>query len=132
MSKVLIITALFLTVVALTPDLVMAFFKVPYLVASFFGGMSIAFAVGVFSDIIKQLGFFKDKRDSGTKDWNICYIAFDEVEAKIKSEFLKSKGISALVEPLRFTWGMPIRTMVDQYRIYVPADRKEEARNLIT
>lgn len=131
MSKVLIITALFLAVVALIPDLVMAFFRVPYLVASFFGGMGIAFAVGVFSDTIKQLGFFKDKQDSGTKDWNICYIAFDEVEAKIKSEYLKSKGIPALVEPLRFSWGMPIRTIVDQYRIYVSSDKKEEARNLI-
>lgn len=130
-SKVLIITALFLAVIALIPDLVMAFFRIPYLAASFFGGMGIAFAVGVFSDTIKQLGFFKDKQYSGTKDWNICYIAFDEVEAKIKSEYLKSKRIPALVEPLRFTWGMPVRTIVDQYRIYVSSDKKEEARNLI-
>jgi preprotein translocase subunit SecY len=131
MRKVLIITALFFAVVVLIPDLVMVFFKVPHLVARFFGGIAIALAVGVFSDIIRQFGFFRDKQESGIKDWNICYIAFDEVEARIKSEHLKSKGIPALVEPLRFTWGMPIRTIVDQYRIYVPIDKRVEARSLI-
>jgi preprotein translocase subunit SecY len=130
-SKVLIITALFLVVIAFIPDLIMFCFKIPYFIASFFGGTGIALSVGVFSDIINQLRFFRDKEESGIKNWNICYIAFDEVEAKIKSEYLKGKGIPALVEPLRFTWKMPIRTIVDQYRIYVPVDRKEEARNLI-
>jgi hypothetical protein len=131
MSKVLLITTLFLVGLCLT-NLIMLFFKIPSLVASFVGGMSLLLAVGVFSDIVKQLSFFKDKQDSGIKDWSICYIAFDEIEAKIKSEYLKAKGILALVEPLRFTWGMPIRTIVDQYRIYVPADRKEEARSSIS
>jgi len=93
--------------------------------------MSIALAVGVFSDIIRQLEFFKNRQESGIKDWCICYIAFDEVEAKIKREHLKSKGISALVEPLRFSWGMPIRTIVDQYKIYVPTNKQQEARSLI-
>lgn len=131
MLKVLIVAAIFLVVFALTPDLLMALFKVPYLVASSLGGMAIVLSVGVFSDIIKQLGFFRDKQDSEIKDWDICYVAFDEIEAKIKSEYLKGKGILALVEPLRFSWGMPIRTIVDQYRIYVPIGKKKEARRLI-
>lgn len=131
MSKVLIITGLFLIGIAMTPDLAMMVLKIPYLVATLIGGAGIISAVGVFSDVIRQLEFYKDKKESAIKNWSICYVAFDEIEAKIKSEFLKSKGISALVEPLRFTWGMPIRTMVDQYRIYVPSDKKEEARNLI-
>ena len=109
----------------------MMILKIPYLVATLIGGAGIITAVGVFSDVIRQLEFYKDKKESAIKNWSICYVAFDEIEAKIKSEFLKSKDILALVEPLRFTWGMPIRTMVDQYRIYVPADTKEEARNLI-
>lgn len=131
MSKVLIITGLFLVGIAIIPDLVMVVLKIPYLVATLMGGAGIITAVGVFSDIVNQLVFFKNKKDSGIKEWAICYVAFDEIEAKIKCEFLKNKGISALVEPLRFTWGLPIRTMVDQYRIYVPIDKKEEARSLI-
>jgi hypothetical protein len=131
MSKVLIITGLFLIGIAIIPDLAMVILKIPYLVAALLGGAGIITAVGVFSDVIRQFEFYKDKRESAIKEWGICYIAFDEIEAKIKSEYLKSNGILALVEQLRFTWGMPIRTIVDQYRIYVPADKKEEARNLI-
>lgn len=130
-SKALITTIFFLATLALIPDIVMVSFRIPYLVAGLFGGTGIVLAVGVFSDIIRQIGFFKDKQESGIKDWNICYIAFDEVESKIKSEYLKSRGIPALIEPLRFTWGMPIRTMVDQYRIYVPAEKKQAARDLV-
>lgn len=131
MSKVLIITGLFLSGVTLVPDLVMYLLKIPYLAATLIGGSGVMMAVGVFSDIVNQLVFFKNKKDSGIKEWTICYVAFDEIEARIKSEFLKNKGIPALVEPLRFSWGMPIRTMVDQYRIYTPIAKQEEARSLI-
>jgi hypothetical protein len=58
-------------------------------------------------------------------------MAFDEFEASIKAEFLKNKGIQVLIEPFRFTWGMPVRTIVDQYKIYVPSEKKDEARNLL-
>jgi preprotein translocase subunit SecY len=131
MLKVLIITVLFLIALALIHDLAMILFRIPYNIANLIGGIGIVCAVGVFSDIIRQLEFLKNRRESGITDWKICYIAFDEIEAKIKSEYLRSKGILALVEPLRFSWGMPIRTAVDQYRIYVPSEKKEEARNLI-
>jgi len=131
MAKALIITVLFLIGIAVIPDLAMLWLKIPYLMATLISGAGVITTVGVFSDIINQLVFYKNKKDSGIKDWVICYVAFDEIEAKIKSEFLKSKGIQALVEPLRFTWGMPIRTMVDQYRIYVPINKQEEARNFI-
>ncbi len=131
MSKVLIISSLFLIGIAVIPDLAMSLLKIPYLMATLIGGAGVITAVGVFSDIVNQLVFYKNKKDSGIKDWVICYVAFDEIEAKIKSEFLKSKSIPALVEPLRFTWGIPIRTMVDQYRIYTPINKQEEARNLI-
>ena len=54
-----------------------------------------------------------------------------KIEAKIKSEYLKGKRINALVEPLRFTWGMPIRTAIDQYRIYTPEKDVQKARKLL-
>ncbi len=131
MSKVLIITGFLLIGLALVPDLVMSFFKSPYIIASLIGGTGTIIAVGVFSDIVDQLVFFKNKKNSGIKEWVVAYAASDEIEAEIKRDFLKNKGIPALVEPLRFTWGLPIGTMVDQYRIYTPVDKQEEAGNLI-
>ncbi|MFA5286913.1 MAG: hypothetical protein WC394_01410 [Candidatus Omnitrophota bacterium] len=131
MSKVLIVTALVLLAVNIIPNLVMGFLKMPYWIASLFCGTTVLLGVGVFSDILHQAEFFKSKADSGIKDWAVCYTAFDEFEAKIKTEFLKNKGIQALIEPFRFTWGIPVRTMVDQYRVYVPCDKKEEARSLL-
>ncbi len=109
----------------------MGLLKMPYWIASLFCGTAVLLGVGVFADILHQAEFFKNRVDSGIKDWEVCYTAFDEFEAKIKAEFLRSKGIQGLIEPFRFTWGIPVRTMVDQYRIYVPFDKKEEARNLL-
>jgi len=131
MSKVLIVTALVLLAINIVPNLAMGFLKMPYWIASLFCGTTVLLGVGVFSDVLHQAEFFKSKADSGIKDWAVCYTAFDEFEAKIKTEFLKNKGIQALIEPFRFTWGIPVRTMVDQYRVYVPCDKKEEARSLL-
>ncbi|MCU4138923.1 MAG: hypothetical protein MW689_000712 [Thermodesulfobacteria bacterium] len=61
--------------------------------------------VGVISDIIQQLEFFKDKESSGIKTWSICYIALGENEAEIKRAYLASQGIPSLIEPLRFSLG---------------------------
>lgn len=131
MSKVLIVTALVLLAVNIIPNLTMGFLKVPYWIASLFCGTTVLIGVGVFSDILHQAEFFKSKSDAGIKDWAVCYTAFDEFEAGIKTEFLRNKGIQALTEPLRFTWGIPVRTIVDQYRIHVPCDKKDEARGLL-
>jgi preprotein translocase subunit SecY len=131
MSKVLMVTLLVLLAVNIIPNLVMGFLKMPYWIASLFCGTTVLLGVGVFSDVLHQAEFFKSKANSGIKDWAVCYTAFDEFEATIKAEFLKSKGIQALIEPFRFTWGMPVRTMVDQYKIYVPCDKKEEARSFL-
>jgi len=131
MSKVLILTALVLMATNIIPSLAMVFMKTPYWITSLFGGTTLLLGVGVFLDIIAQAEFFKKQSESGIKDWIVCYIAFDEFEAKVKSAFLNTKGIQSLIEPLRFTWGMPVRTMVDQYRIYVPLDKKDEARGML-
>jgi len=42
-------------VIAILPDFIMAVLKVPYLVASFFGGTGILIIVGVMLDTIKQI-----------------------------------------------------------------------------
>jgi preprotein translocase subunit SecY len=131
MSKVLIVTLLVLLAVIIIPNLVMGFLKMPYWIASLFCGTTVLLGVGVFSDVLHQAEFFKSKAGSRIKKWAVCYTAFDEFEATIKAEFLKSNGIQALIEPLRFTWGIPVRTIVDQYRIYVPCDKKEESMGLL-
>jgi len=47
--------AIFLSIIAVFPDLVGAWFKVPYLVASFFGGTGLLIIVGVMLDTMKQI-----------------------------------------------------------------------------
>lgn len=131
MSKVLIITALILLAINIIPNLVMGLLKMPYWIASLFCGTTVLLCVGVFSDILHQVEFFRSKADSGVTDWAVCYTAFDEFEAKIKVEYLRSNGIQGLIEPFRFTWGIPVRTMVDQYRIHVLCEKKDEARRLL-
>lgn len=130
-SKVLMLTALILVIISIIPDIIIHFLRMPSVIAGLFGGSFVLLMVGVFSDILNQAEFFKAKSDSHVKDWTICYTALDEFDATIKAAFLKARNISALVEPLRFSWGMPIRTIVDSYKIYVPQDKKEEARKLI-
>ncbi len=45
----------FICIIAIMPDAIMAFFKVPYLVASFFGGTGVLIIVGVMLDTMKQI-----------------------------------------------------------------------------
>jgi len=47
--------AMFLTLIAIFPDFVSASLKVPYLVASFFGGTGLLIIVGVMLDTMKQV-----------------------------------------------------------------------------
>jgi len=126
--KLLAVTGLFLAGIAVLPDLVIALLRIPPRIAGVIGGMQLLVIVGVFSDTVRQLVFLKEKRES---DWAVAYTAFDSIEATIKAKYLKGRGIHALVEPLRYTWGMPIRTIVDQYRIYTPTNKRDEARSLI-
>ncbi len=47
--------AIFLACIAVFPNLIMAFLKVPYLVASFFGGTGLLIIVGVMLDTMRQV-----------------------------------------------------------------------------
>ncbi|HLF17499.1 MAG TPA: preprotein translocase subunit SecY [Candidatus Omnitrophota bacterium] len=55
MTRVTLAGALFICAIAVMPDAIMASFKVPYLVASFFGGTGILIIVGVMLDTMKQI-----------------------------------------------------------------------------
>ncbi len=55
MTRITLAGAAFIAVIAIFPDFVMAWLKVPYLVASFFGGTGILIIVGVMLDTLKQI-----------------------------------------------------------------------------
>ncbi|MBF0521526.1 MAG: preprotein translocase subunit SecY [Candidatus Omnitrophica bacterium] len=55
MTRVTLAGALFVCCIAVMPDWIMASFKVPYLVASFFGGTGVLITVGVMLDTMKQI-----------------------------------------------------------------------------
>jgi preprotein translocase subunit SecY len=55
MTRITLAGALFIAIIAILPDFIMAWLKVPYLVASFFGGTGILIVVGVMLDTLKQI-----------------------------------------------------------------------------
>ena len=55
MTRITLAGAMFICTIAIMPDAIMAGFKVPYLVASFFGGTGILIIVGVMLDTMKQI-----------------------------------------------------------------------------
>ncbi len=55
LTRITLVGALFICVIAVMPDAIMASFKVPYLVASFFGGTGVLITVGVMLDTMKQI-----------------------------------------------------------------------------
>ena len=77
MTRITLAGAVFIAVIAILPDFIMAWLKVPYLIASFFGGTGILIIVGVMLDTIKQLesqllmrnyeGFIKSGRIQGRR-----------------------------------------------------------------
>jgi preprotein translocase subunit SecY len=54
-TRITLAGALFVCAIAIMPDAIMASFKVPYLVASFFGGTGVLIIVGVMLDTMKQI-----------------------------------------------------------------------------
>jgi len=55
LTRITLVGALFICIIAVMPDSIMASFKVPYLVASFFGGTGVLITVGVMLDTMKQI-----------------------------------------------------------------------------
>lgn len=77
MTRITLAGALFIAFIAIFPDFIMASLKVPYLIASFFGGTGILITVGVMLDTVKQIesqllmrhyeGFIKSGRIQGRR-----------------------------------------------------------------
>ena len=77
MTRITLAGALFIAFIAIFPDFIMAWLKVPYLVASFFGGTGILIIVGVMLDTMRQMeshllmrhyeGFIKTGRIKGRR-----------------------------------------------------------------
>ena len=55
LTRITLVGSLFICTIAVMPDAIMASFKVPYLVASFFGGTGVLITVGVMLDTMKQI-----------------------------------------------------------------------------
>lgn len=55
LTRITLVGSLFVCAIAVMPDAIMASFKVPYLVASFFGGTGVLITVGVMLDTMKQI-----------------------------------------------------------------------------
>lgn len=55
MTRITLAGATFICIIAVMPDAIMASFRVPYLVASFFGGTGVLIIVGVMLDTMKQI-----------------------------------------------------------------------------
>ena len=55
LTRITLAGAIFVCTIAVMPDAIMASFKVPYLVASFFGGTGVLIMVGVMLDTMKQI-----------------------------------------------------------------------------
>ena len=77
LTRITLAGALFICVIAVLPDFIMAWLKIPYLVAAFFGGTGILIIVGVVLDTVKQIeshlimrhyeGFMKTGRIRGRR-----------------------------------------------------------------
>jgi preprotein translocase subunit SecY len=55
MTRVTLAGAIFLVIIAVFPDLIGAWLKIPYLIASFFGGTALLIVVGVILDTMRQI-----------------------------------------------------------------------------
>ncbi len=55
LTRITLAGAIFICLIAIMPDWIMHAFKVPYLVASFFGGTGVLIIVGVMLDTMKQI-----------------------------------------------------------------------------
>ncbi len=77
MTRITLAGALFIAFIAIFPDFIMAWLKIPYMVASFFGGTGVLIIVGVMLDTIKQIeshllmhhyeGFIKGSKIKGRR-----------------------------------------------------------------
>lgn len=133
-------SGLFLFFVALLPTLTHLFIsKQPCeiaegsnIVIATLSGAGLLVLVGVLTDVKRQIKAYLQMQKSDIKNWTLCYTDIDEIEANIKKGFLESRGIPAVIKPYQFTWGMPIRTAIDKFEVYVRTLDADLARDYLT
>lgn len=100
-----------------------------YMFVSLFpiGGFFIVF--GAMFDMMENLKAKIMRTETGREYLSLTVT--DEIEAAVKKCFLESNGISCVLEPLRFTWGLPVKTAADEYRLYIAESDAARASELL-
>jgi preprotein translocase subunit SecY len=95
------------------------------------GSLPRAFIVtAVLCDTIERMKAIRLIDGKGSKYVNV-FCAFTEVEACIKQGFLRSEGIDCMIEPVRFSWRIPIKTSLDRFNLHVLEDEVERGMDLL-
>lgn len=126
-KKTLWVIIFFLMVVAFLQILAHQVFDVPDDVVKLLLGWPVILVGGVAADVVSQLEFYQKRETSDIGSWQVCDIVGNEWDAILKANYLKAQGIPALVEAFRYSWGAPIRTAIDEYRIHAPVAQSEKA-----
>ncbi|MEW5895731.1 MAG: hypothetical protein AB1650_08275 [Candidatus Omnitrophota bacterium] len=112
----------------LFPSLINAIIPLPPRTGALFGLGSFFIVFGAALDVIENL---KAKMELTLERKEICISFIDEAEAVISQCYLMSRGIQSTIEPFRFTWGLPVKTAVDRFYLYVPKEMRERAKELL-
>lgn len=131
MKKTLWVMIFFMMVVAFLQTLAYQVFDVPNDLVKLLLGWPVIFVGGVAADVVSQIEFYQKRETSGIGAWQVCDVVGNEWDAILKANYLKAQGIPALVEAFRYSWGAPIRTAIDEYRIHVPAAQSEKASTFL-
>jgi len=100
MTRLTLAGAIFLTIIAVMPDLFLYYLKVPYSVAAFFGGTGMLITVGVILDTMRQIETFLLQRhyDGFLKKGRIR--ARSANPAGITGDALSSEAVLKLAVPM--------------------------------
>ena len=104
---------------------------ISFLSAGMFGTFGVIILSGVVDDIAAQARFFRAIRGYPLQEWKMVQAWHDEPEAQIQAACLHSHGVTVLLKPSHFIWGLPIGTVASQYALYVPAGQVTQARTVL-
>ncbi len=127
-NRNILFTAIFLSIMTLCPIITTKLFDIPYLITDFLGGINLLIIVGAVLNIKESVDFYLVKREQRVEG---IYSTFDEIEAALLREFFNNRGIPCLIQSLRFIWGLPIRTNIDRFILYVNKDNLEESKHIL-